>query len=119
MEEIIKDFRKGESGYSYPEIIKNNSNAQAFYGVAEEVISGNNETLIREDELGELALKIDKIIRENSKVDWYDNVEVHNRIAQEIDDLLFDFSKEKGLYLSFDKIDEMIEKVKNVAVRRY
>ncbi|SKA83039.1 type I restriction enzyme, R subunit [Caloramator quimbayensis] len=119
MEEIVKDFRKGESGYNYPEIIKNNSNAQAFYGVADDVINKNQEFIIKEDDLGQLALKIDKIISDNTKVDWYDNVEVHKKIEQEIDDMLYDFSKEKGLYLSFDKIDEIIEKVKNVALRRY
>lgn len=69
--------------------------------------------------MGDLALKITKIIEDHSKVDWHDNVEVHNRIAQALDDLLYDFAKKHGLKLDFDQIDKIIESVKTVALRRY
>lgn len=119
MRDIMSDFRKGSSGYTYPENIKDNYHAQAFYGVAEEVIREKGETYGLEILLGNLARDIDTIIDKHSKVDWHDNMEVHNRIAQEIDDLLYDFMKKNGIVLGYDQIDKIIENVKTVALRRY
>ncbi|WP_233880296.1 type I restriction endonuclease subunit R [Virgibacillus halodenitrificans] len=120
MKDIMKDYRNGESSESYPEIIKENRNAQAFYGVTKDIMS----TEVKEPEasyevLGDLALRMDKIIQDYTKVDWHDNIEIHNRIAQELDDLLYDFSTEKNVELDFDTIDKIIEQIKTVALRRY
>ena len=119
MKEILRDFRSGASGVTYPDNIRKNPNAQAFYGVVKEIIGETNDLTGKDELMGELALKVDEIIEEHSKVDWHDNMEVHNRIAQELDDLLFDFAKEHGLKLDFDQIDKIIESVKTVALRRY
>ena len=35
----MNDYRKGESSEEYPEIIRDNRDAQAFYGVAADVLS--------------------------------------------------------------------------------
>lgn len=119
MKDIMKDFRSGTIGVSYPSNIKNNQNAQAFYGVAKEIISTSNKLSDREELMGDLAIKIDAIFDEHRKVDWHNNTEVHNRIAQELDDLLYDFASDNGLDLDFDQIDKIIESVKTVALRRY
>ncbi|MDC9367337.1 hypothetical protein, partial [Clostridioides difficile] len=71
------------------------------------------------DDLGKLALQIDNIIREKCKVDWHNNTDVHNQIAQEIDDIIFYYTDKTGIKLTFDDIDKIIEKVKNIAFKRY
>jgi type I restriction enzyme R subunit len=119
MRDIMKDYRKGESDDDYPDIIKKNQNAQAFYGVTKDIISEVNESPTNYDFLGELALKIDEIIQAHRKVDWHDNIQIHNRIAQEIDDLLYTFSKMYKVEFGYDQIDKIIEQVKTVALRRY
>ncbi|MGG3709619.1 type I restriction endonuclease subunit R, partial [Heyndrickxia coagulans] len=121
MKEIMNDYRRGESSERYPEVIKENLNAQAFYGVTKDILSETKETAASYDTntLGDLALKIDEIIQEHQKVDWHDNVEIHNRIAQELDDLLFDFKEKHNLDIDFDTIDKIIEQIKTVALRRY
>ena len=121
MKDIMNDYRRGESSERYPEIIKENLNAQAFYGVTKDILSETKETAASYDTntLGDLALKIDEIIQEHQKVDWHDNVEIHNRIAQELDDLLFDFKEKHNLDIDFDTIDKIIEQIKTVALRRY
>ncbi|GMA58025.1 type I restriction enzyme R subunit [Alicyclobacillus sacchari] len=119
MQDIMRDFRKGTSGVSYPSNLRSNVNAQAFYGVVLEVFQESNDVNDKQELLGELALKIDQIIESHSKVDWHDNIEVHNRIAQELDDLLYDFAAEHHFDLDFDQIDKIIESVKTVALRRY
>ena len=62
---------------------------------------------------------MDAIIKQHQKVDWHNNPQIHNRIAQDIDDLLFDFSNENNVTLDFDTIDKVIEQVKTVAIKRY
>ncbi|MBS4171824.1 type I restriction endonuclease subunit R [Bacillus sp. FJAT-49736] len=119
MKDIMKDYRKGESDDNYPDAIKKNQNAQAFYGVTKDIMSEVKETSQIYDVLGNLALKMDNIIKEYKKVDWHDNIQIHNRIAQELDDLLYDFSMEHKMDLDFDQIDKIIEQVKSVALRRY
>ena len=71
------------------------------------------------DTLGSLASRMDEIIKEHQKVDWHDNLEIHNRIAQELDDLLFDFKEKYNFEIDFDTIDKIIEQIKTVALRRY
>ena len=119
MTDILQDFRRGYTGVEYPESIRNRPHAQAFYGVvceeaAEYCADGN-----KADILAMLALDIDIIIDKHSKVDWHDNLEVHNKIAQEIDDLLYLYQKRHDLHLPYEQIDKIIENVKTVALRRY
>lgn len=119
MHDIMNDYRNGEPMEDYPEIIKENPNAQAFYGVTKEIVNEVQETIASYDIIGDLALKMDKIIQQCTKVDWYNNIEVHNRIAQKLDDLLFDFTNDQKINLDFDQIDKIIEQIKTVALRRY
>lgn len=121
MKDIMNDYRKGESSEEYPEIIRDNRDAQAFYGVAADVLSEVKEAkeVFGADMLAVLALKIDEIIEKHRKVDWHDNPEIHKRIDQEIDDLLYDFSREHNVEIDLDTVDKLIEQVKAVALRRY
>lgn len=121
MKDIMKDYQSGESAEQYPTVIKENQNAQAFYGVTKDILSETIETSASYDIdiLGDLALNMDEIIKEHQKVDWHDNLEIHNRIAQELDDLLFDFKDKYDLDINFDTIDKIIEQIKTVALRRY
>lgn len=120
MEDIMNKYRQKKDDTTYPEPIRNNENAQAFYGVVSGVVKESGEDYTAgEEDLGNLALEIDNVIKENSKVDWYDNVDVHNKIAQEIDDILYDYTGKTGVKISFDDIDKIIDKVKNVAIKRY
>ncbi len=121
MKNIMKDYRKGESTDDYPEVIKENRNAQAFYGVTKDIISEVTETSSSYgvDPLGDLAIKMDQVIKEHQKVDWHNNIEIHNRIAQDLDDLLFDFADGHNLEMDYDTIDKIIEQIKTVALRRY
>lgn len=130
---VKRDFRKGYSETVYPEKIKHNTHAQAFYGVIKDILEdetscdagvsgGINEPgriYNYEDILAELATDIDIVIDKHSKVDWHDNPDVHNRISQEIDGLLYIAKKKHFPDLSYKQIDKLIENIKTVALRRY
>ena len=71
------------------------------------------------DFVAEIAEEITKIVADHSQVDWPNNKTIHDRISQDIDDLFYDYEKERGLKLAFDTIDKIIENVKTVALRRF
>lgn len=125
MNSIVDDFRRGYSGTSYPRKIKNNNHAQALYGVLkdslvkEDFASGFNDEEGYNDLLADAAIEVDDIIERNSKVDWHDNPDVHKKISAEIDAYLYKLKTTIMPSLTFDKIDQIINDIKTVALRRY
>ena len=119
MRTIMEDYSTGKSTVTYPESIKNNVHAQAFYGVLSAVFDEAKEAEVSPDFAAEMAEEITKIVAKHSQVDWTNNKTIHDRISQDIDDLFYDYEKERGLKLSFDTIDKIIENVKTVALRRF
>lgn len=119
MRTIMEDYHAGRSSISYPESIKNNVHAQAFYGVLSAILDDDKSGNVEPDFVAEIAEKITKIIAKHSQVDWTNNKTIHDRISQDIDDLFYEYEKTRGLKLSFDVIDKIIENVKTVALRRF
>lgn len=133
MRTVMNDFRKGYSGTTYPEKIKHNIHAQAFYGVIKEVLEDPVYQVVGEANraaedgsiynyegtLADIATDVDIIIERHSKVDWHDNPDVHKKISQEIDGLLYLVKKKHFPKMTFAQIDTMIEHIKTVALRRY
>jgi type I restriction enzyme R subunit len=127
MNDLKKDYQKGYSGIEYPDNIKNKPNAQAFYGVTADIIKETNEVYdvgntkgdISEEQIAEISMHIENIVAKYTKVDWYDNTDVHKRIEQEVEDLLFDFAETNNIDLDFDQIDNILKEVRTVALKRY
>lgn len=119
MRTIMEDYYAGKSTVSYPERIKANVHAQAFYGVLTALFDEVEDERITPDFVAEVSEEITKIVASHSQVDWTNNKTIHDRISQDIDDLFYKYEKERGLKLSFDLIDKVIGNVKTVALRRF
>lgn len=132
MHEVMKDFREGYSGTFYPEKIKHNINAQAFYGVVKEVLQGEglytiNKEIVQEsglpyhieDVLASASIEIDRILDKHNKVDWHDNDDVHKNIRFDLFDILFKVCDKDLIDAPFNLIDKLIENIMTVALRRY
>jgi type I restriction enzyme R subunit len=137
MRSTMNDYRKGYSGKSYPENIKHNKNAQAFYGVIKEILEEDNilntsvDFVINEKQevygsvidyeviIAEMSIEINNIIEKHSKIDWHNNPDVHKIITSQIDHLFYIAKKKHFNNLSFSIIDRIIENIKTVALRRY
>lgn len=119
MRTIMEDYHAGRSTVSYPERIKNNVHAQAFYGVLTALFDEVEDEQITPDFVAEVSEEITRIVASHSQVDWTNNKTIHDRISQDIDDLFYKYEKERGLKLSFDLIDKIIDNVKTVALRRF
>lgn len=119
MRSIMEDYHAGKSTVSYPESIKHNVHAQAFYGVLSALFDEAQVEEMTADFAAEIAIEITAIIAKHSQVDWTNNQTIHDRISQDIDDLFYDYEKDRGLKLDFEVIDKIIENVKTVALRRF
>lgn len=119
MRTIMEDYHAGKSTVSYPARIKTNVHAQAFYGVLAALFDEVEDEQITPDFVAEVSEEITKIVAFHSRVDWTNNKTIHDRISQDIDDLFYKYEKERGLKLSFDLIDKVIDNVKTVALRRF
>jgi type I restriction enzyme R subunit len=119
MRTIMDDYHAGKSSVTYPESIKNNVHAQAFFGVLTAIFDEVDVPSLTTDLIAEISEEITKIIAKHSQVDWTHNKTIHDRISQDIDDLFYRYETERELVLNFDIIDKIIENVKTVALRRF
>ena len=119
MQDIMKDYREGKNELKYPECIKNDVHAQAFYGVVSAILSEVIPLAENMDTIAELCIKITGIIRTYRKIDWTSNLDIHKKIAHAMDDLLYDYSDSHGWNLQDEVLDRIIDDVKTVALRRF
>ena len=119
MKAIMADYRKGTTNITYPEKIKGNVHAQAFYGVITAILDDEIDINGNIDIISDISLEVTTIIQNHDMVDWQTNKEIHNKIAQDIDDMFYRLEKEKGFVIDFDTIDKIIENVITVALRRF
>lgn len=119
MRNMQKDYAKGDSGIEYPNNIKDDKEAQVFYGTTANIFKEFNDGYEATESTAELAIDIKNIIGEYKQVDWHTNSDIHNKIAQELDDLIYDFKEMKGINLGYEQIDKMIEELIKIFLKRY
>lgn len=110
--EIMDSVRERKDS-DIPKILNGNDVAKAFYGVVyESVNKRNNDKSIS----AKIAIIIDEIIQRNKVVDWHLKKDVQNKMLNEIEDYLAD---KTNLDLSYEEIDLIMERIMNIAKRRY
>ena len=117
MFEVLGDFRRGDTKQKFPEKISGDLDAQAFYGVTMPVLSEKYNMDF--ETIATVSQKITQIVRTHDTVDWKTNIDIHNRIRQDIDDLFYELENDKEVAVDFDDIDKITESVLNVAMRRF
>ncbi len=118
MQAIKEDFRERNSGINYPTNITT-ENSRAFYGVIYDKLIPKMKENANIEEIGEIALTIQKEIESKIKRDWHYNTDIHNEIAQAIDDTIFMYATRKNINLDLEELDKLIEKIINIALMRY
>lgn len=118
MQYIKEDFRKGNSGIVYPSNITT-ENLRAFYGVIYDKLIPIMKENANIEEIGEIALTIQREIESKIKRDWHYNTDIHNEIAQAIDDTIFMYATRKNINLDLEELDKLIEEIINIALMKY
>ena len=92
--------------------------AKSFYGVVREACSEygvKKSSLSRVEAETAISLKIDEIIRKKRIVNWENNIDLQNRIRNEIEDSLFELKEKYDIELSFDDMDRIMEECIDIA----
>ena len=98
----------------------------AYYGVLkpflEQSICRGSATVpaqVLESAAADTAIAVHDILRKHEKVHFWDDEDAQKQAVNEIDDYLYDELKTaKGIELSLDQMDSIIEKVLQVAKHR-
>lgn len=116
----LSESVRNRTGDEIPPALEHRDVAKAYYGVALRVLQGSAGEHERAVTLStEAALRIEEIIDERRIVNWSTNADVQNRMRTEIEDSLFELKEREDLDLSFDDIDEIMERCLDIArVRR-
>lgn len=119
-----KVSRKEDRGQEMPEPVRGNDDGEAFYGVLGESLAeangqANAKTLDKV-EIANAALDIIEIIRKHHIVDVWSNEIAQNEMRNAIDDYYYDVLREqKGLILTDAQLNELENKVMNLARARF
>ena len=96
-----------------PELLKNNDNTIAAYGVIHPILSelGLEEVQLKELS-AECAAAFDEIIDSNNKVNFWNDEDAINNVKDMMDDYFYDVVRdEKGISIPSNIMDQIIEKV--------
>ncbi len=103
-----------------PDKLSGNEDAMAYFGVLMPFLEKHD---LGEEDLesaaADTAIAIHGILEKHKKVHFWDDEDAQKQAVNEIDDYLYDELKtERGIELSLDQMDDIIEKVLQVAKHR-
>jgi type I restriction enzyme, R subunit len=103
-----------------PDKLSGNEDAMAYFGVLKPFLEQHQlEKEDLESAATDTALAIQGILQKHKKVHFWDDEDAQKQVVNEIDDYLFDELKTaRGIELSLDQMDGIIEKVLQVAKHR-
>ena len=102
-----------------PDGLQNNPRARAFYGVLNEVLNKKLDKEISKKKVAEASLEIEVIVNNLIITDWKKNVDIQNRMENEIEDYLIGKRTQFGIEISFDEIDTILIKCLRVAKNNF
>ncbi len=129
--ENVRDRRKS----NLPSALDGNDFAQALYGAVAEQLAPAAGRVLRESSAhygsdvlpeapaldqpwAEISLRLEEIIRQDAVVRWRDNPDAQNRMRNQMDDFLFQLQSTRGLTLTLEQMDSLIEACLQIARNR-
>jgi type I restriction enzyme R subunit len=117
--EVMNKVRD-RSDHDLPPELQSHEAAKAFYGAVNDLFGKLKAQPPNARKIAiEAALEIDRIIQDCKVVDWASNLDVQNEMRNRIDDYLYELKNKRGIELSFDEMDFIIESSINIAKTRY
>jgi len=118
---VREDFDKGYQE-GIPLLVKDNPEARAVFGAISQVITNNHgkekSTTISE-KLAIAGIDIKEIIEKLTIRDWKKNLDIQNKMENEIEDYLMEHRKDLGVDINFNEIDAILVKCLKVAKNNY
>jgi len=114
---LIRDDILNKKDADLPEKIKSTTGADVFYRNLKGLFAKYS---LSEDKYIAIVLDILDVLKKESIVDWYKNIDVKRRMMNALDDYLYDIVKsEKGVDLSNEEIKELMADIMQLAVNNY
>jgi type I restriction enzyme R subunit len=116
----IKDAVVSRKGDDLPGLLHGDADAAAVYGLLRPFVANHlSDDEQAQNTAAEAAMAVWDIFRRNRKVGYWDDLDAQRRTMNEIDDYLYDEVKgARGIALSTDEMDEIIEKTMQLARHR-
>lgn len=109
-----------ERGRDVPPSIREDDDAQAFFGVLEGALKSADRQELTADDRAAVALAITDIVKAHHIVGVWSNEIAQNNMRNAIDDYFFDVIRdEKRVDLSISELDELESRIMSVARARY
>lgn len=132
--ELLNQVRDGKTKEG-PDILKDRDFSRALFGaLKEELAKESTSSVVREDPvpygspeqnaerlesvLAEAACEMEDIIRRHAVVRWRENIDAQNRMRNDLDDFLYDLQTKKGVQISFDQMDAIVEAMIRISIHR-
>lgn len=124
LEKILRTRKDLQAGHQegLPSILSDKTAARAFYGALTEVLGSTHD----KDEIGRTkellaraGIQISEIVEKLTIRDWKRNIDVQNKMENEIEDFLMDHRKTLGLEITFDELDTILAKCLKVAKNNF
>ncbi|MHB1281049.1 MAG: type I restriction endonuclease subunit R [Acidithiobacillus sp.] len=116
----IKDAVVSRKGDDLPPVLNGDADAAAVYGLLRPFVANHlSDAEQTQTTAAEAAMAVWDIFRRNRKVSYWDDLDAQRRTMNEIDDYLYDEVRgARGIALSTDEMDEIIEKTMQLARHR-
>ena len=116
----IKDAVVSRKGDDLPPALNGDADAAAVYGLLRPFVENHlSDAEQAQNTAAEAAMAVWDIFRRNRKVGYWDDLDAQRRTMNAIDDYLYDEVKgARGIALSTDEMDEIIEKAMQLARHR-
>jgi type I restriction enzyme R subunit len=116
----IKDGVVSRKGDDLPPVLAEDADAAAVYGLLRPFVASHlSDAEQTQTTAAEAAMAVWDIFRRNRKVGYWDDLDAQRRTMNEIDDYLYDEVKgARGIALSTEEMDEIIEKTMQLARHR-
>ncbi|MBD3377605.1 HsdR family type I site-specific deoxyribonuclease [candidate division KSB1 bacterium] len=113
----IRDKVVGKVHDNIPDELSGNEDAMAYFGVLLPFLEKQHND--PESAAADTAIAVHSILEKYNKVHFWDDQDAQKKVINEIDDYLYDDLKTKrGVELSLEQMDTIIEKVLQVAKHR-
>lgn len=131
--EIMEQVRDGKSREG-PDILKERDLSRALFGALKDKMPGGQGS-VREDPthyrtrndprsatfeqmMAEAACGMEDIIRRHAVVRWRESQDAQNRMRDDLDDFFVELQQQRGLSLTWDQIDAIVDAVLAIAINR-
>lgn len=118
MQQTRKDLQEGYQD-DIPKVVQRNPKARAFYGALNEVLNKKLNKEVDKNKVAKAGLEIEEIVESLIITDWKKNVDIQNKMENQIEDYLIAKRNQLGVEISFDDIDDILVKCLRVAKNNF